>query len=320
VWPQGGPLGAQCDNVANHDLIRQMSVHHHDPSDAKRGHARASARLSILGTAVALTAGFAVVEAVGGVLSGSLALLSDAAHMGTDALSLVLALLAQIWAKRAPTSRHSYGHGRIEALAAFLNSLAMLGLTVWIAAEAITRFSSPKDVQGMVVIWIAALGLAVNIAVAVVLSRDEQDLNVRAALVHVMGDLLGSLAALLAGVVILYGGPSWVDPLLSILVCLLITKSAGSLLRQSYGILMEHVPASVDFDLVAADLREIKGVCGVHNLHIWEISPGHIALTAHLELNDLGEWPLLRVTMQHLLREKYGIDHATIQPELSSDE
>jgi len=103
-------------------------------------------------------------------------------------------------------------------------------------------------------------------------------------------------------------------------VCLLITKSAGSLLRQSYGILMEHVPASVDFDLVAADLREIKGVCGVHNLHIWEISPGHIALTAHLELNDLGEWPLLRVTMQHLLREKYGIDHATIQPELSSDE
>ena len=293
-----------------------MSVHHHDPNDAKRGHARASARFSVLGTAIALTAGFAVVEAVGGVLAGSLALLSDAAHMGTDALSLLLALLAQIWAKRAPTSRHSYGHGRIEALAAFLNSLAMLGLTVWIAAEAITRFTSPKDVQGVVVIWIAALGLAVNIVVAVVLSRDEQDLNVRAALVHVMGDLLGSLAALLAGVVILYGGPNWVDPLLSILVCLLIAKSAGSLLRQSYGILMEHVPVSVDFDLVAADLRKTKGVCGVHNLHIWEISPGHIALTAHIELDDFGDWPRLRIQLQDLLRDKHGIDHATIQPEV----
>jgi cobalt-zinc-cadmium efflux system protein len=156
----------------------------------------------------------------------------------------------------------------------------------------------------------------VNLAVAYVLSRDRDDLNVRAALVHVIGDLLGSVAALIAGVVITLGGPEWMDPLLSVLVCLLIAKSAVALLRQSYGILMEHVPQTVNFDAVAADLQALPGVSGVHNLHIWEISPGHIALTAHIELQTLESWPALRVNLQTMLRERHGIDHATVQPEI----
>ncbi len=293
-----------------------MSLHHHDPVDSAQGHSRAAVQFTALGVAVALTLGFALVELVGGLWSGSLALLSDATHMATDALSLLLALIAQIWARREPTSRHSYGHGRIEALAAFVNSLAMLGLTVWIAAEAFARFADPHGVEGQVVIWIASIGLLVNLAVAYVLSRDRDDLNVRAALVHVIGDLLGSVAALIAGVVITLGGPEWVDPLLSVLVCLLIAKSAVALLRQSYSILMEHVPQTVNFDAVAADLQALPGVSGVHNLHIWEISPGHIALTAHIELQTLESWPALRINLQTMLRERHGIDHATVQPEI----
>ena len=295
-----------------------MSSHHaHDQNDAQRGHARERVPVGSLGWAVVLTLGFAAVELVGGLLSGSLALLSDATHMLTDSLSLVVALAAQFLSKREPTAQHSYGHGRIEALAAFVNSLAMLGVVGWIAWEAMTRMIAPEPVQGMTVIWVAAIGLAVNVVVAWVLSRDRDNLNVRAALVHVLGDLLGSVAALVAGVVIVMGGPVGVDPWLSLLVCVLILKSTFSLLRHSYRILMEYVPDHVDFNAVARDLAQAPDVLGVHNLHIWELSPGHVALTAHMEFRSLNHWPATRIQLQDLLRTKYGIDHATIQPEIT---
>lgn len=295
-----------------------MSSHHaHDQNDAQRGHAREHVPLGSLGWAVVLTLGFAAVELAGGLISGSLALLSDATHMVTDSLSLLVALAAQFLAKREPTAQHSYGHGRIEALAAFVNSLAMLALVGWIAWEAIGRMIAPEPVYGLTVIWVAAIGLAVNLVVAWVLSRDRDNLNVRAALVHVLGDLLGSVAALVAGVVIVAGGPVGVDPWLSLLVCVLILKSTFSLLRHSYRILMEYVPDHVDFNAVAHDLAQAPDVQGVHNLHIWELSPGHIALTAHMEFRTLSHWPATRIQLQDLLRTKYGIDHATIQPEIT---
>jgi len=295
-----------------------VSSHHaHDQNDAQRGHARERVPVGSLGWAVVLTLGFAAVELVGGLLSGSLALLSDATHMLTDSLSLIVALAAQFLSKREPTAKHSYGHGRIEALAAFVNSLAMLGVVGWIAWEAIARMIAPEPVQGMTVIWVAAIGLAVNVVVAWVLSRDRDNLNVRAALVHVLGDLLGSVAALVAGVVIVMGGPVGVDPWLSLLVCVLILKSTFSLLRHSYRILMEYVPDHVDFNAVARDLAQAPDVLGVHNLHIWELSPGHVALTAHMEFRSLNHWPATRIQLQDLLRTKYGIDHATIQPEIT---
>lgn len=295
-----------------------VSSHHaHDQNDAQRGHAREHVPLGSLGWAVVLTLGFAAVELAGGLISGSLALLSDATHMVTDSLSLLVALAAQFLSKREPTAQHSYGHGRIEALAAFVNSLAMLGVVGWIAWEAMTRMIAPEPVQGMTVIWVAAIGLAVNVVVAWVLSRDRDNLNVRAALVHVLGDLLGSVAALVAGVVIVMGGPVGVDPWLSLLVCVLILKSTFSLLRHSYRILMEYVPDHVDFNAVARDLAQAPDVLGVHNLHIWELSPGLVALTAHMEFRSLNHWPATRIQLQDLLRTKYGIDHATIQPEIT---
>jgi len=289
--------------------------HRHDPFDSDRGHAGKSLSLRTLGIAVALTLGFAGVEWFAAIISGSLALLADAGHMLTDATALSLALVAQWLARRGPSATSSYGEGRIEALAAFVNSLAMLGLVIWIGIEAIQRLDSPRDILGETVMLVAAIGLAVNLVVAWVLSRDQQNINTRAALVHVMGDLLGSVAALASGAIIWFTGWAPIDPILSLVVCGLILRSTLSLLRGSYRILMEKVPDSIDFMKVAQSLADHPNVREVHNLHIWETSPEHIHLTAHLVIHEMSEWPQTLRQLQQQLRDVDGIDHATLQPE-----
>lgn len=289
----------------------------HRRGDARQPHRRLRLGTSSLGLAVGLTLGFCFVEVVAGVWSGSLALLADASHMATDSVSLLIALLAQWVAMRQPSSRHSYGHGRIEVLAGLFNGLLMLGLIAWIASEAIGRMLQPQAVLGEMVVIVAVLGLLINAGVAWSLSRGDNSINTRAALVHVWGDLLGSVAALLAGAVIWLGGPNWVDPALSLLVAGLLLRSTMLLLRRAYDLLMEHVPAHISFDRVAADLAKPEAVREVHNLHIWEIHSGQVALTVHLELDRIEHWPDLQLQLQTMLREKHGIDHATIQPEVS---
>lgn len=291
-------------------------LHHHDPHDAAIGHARARTNARALGIAVALTLGFAGIEFFAALFSQSIALMADAGHMVTDSTALFLALVAQWMARRAPTATRSYGDGRIEALAAFVNSLAMLGLALWIAIEAMSRFHSPHEIAGQTVMLVAGIGLLINIVVAWVLSKDQDSLNTKAALVHVLGDLLGSVAAIVSGAVIYFTGWTPIDPLLSLFVCGLILKSTASLLKNSYGILMEHVPSHINFEAVGQDLASIAGVHRVHNLHIWETSPGHINLTAHLEVQSLDHWASDLPKIQSMLRDKHGIDHATVQPEI----
>ena len=292
--------------------------HRHGPLDALTGHTRTAISLRALGLAVVLTLGFAGVEFFAALISGSIALMADAGHMVTDATSLFLALMAQIIALRPPSDKSSYGHGRVEALAAFINSLAMLGIVVWISVEAVQRFTAPREIAGQMVMIVAGIGLLVNILVAWVLSKDQESLNTKAALVHVLGDLLGSVAALASGLVIYLTGWTPIDPLLSIFVCVLILRSTLKLLKTSSGILLEHVPEGIDFRKVADALKTMPGITAVHNLHIWEISPGHIALTAHLDVTDMARWPDTLAQIQECLRRDYGIDHATVQPELTS--
>lgn len=291
-------------------------LHHHDPHDAATGHAREKVNAKALGIAVVLTIGFAAAEFFAALISGSIALMADAGHMVTDSTALFLALMAQFIARKPPSATSSYGHGRIEALAAFVNSLVMLILALWIAKEAIDRFSSPHPIAGVTVMVVAAIGLVINVIVAWVLSRDQDSLNTKAALVHVLGDLLGSVAALISGAVIAATGWTPIDPLLSLFVCALILKSTLSLLTSSFRILMEHVPESVDFHQVARDIEAMPGVRHVHNLHIWEVAPGHVALTAHMEVDTLEQWSSMLRKLQAMLREKHGVDHATLQPEL----
>lgn len=301
------------------DADQYSLLHVHKRGDAAHGHRRETSNASLLGIALAITFSFALIEAIAGYLAGSLALLSDAAHMVTDSAALGLALFAQIIARRPPSARHSFGFGRAEALAAFVNGIAMLILVAWIVGEAITRFYTPHTVDGEMVAIVAAIGLVMNVIVAAILSRDKKSVNTRAALVHVMGDLLGSIAALISGVVIYFTSWMEIDAWLSILVSLLILKSTFSILKESYHFLMEGVPLNIDYIAVGKDLHAVKGVRAVHDLHVWEMSPNQPALIGHIEVDSLRRWPQLMRDINAMLLEQHGIDHVTLQPELVSD-
>jgi cobalt-zinc-cadmium efflux system protein len=279
--------------------------HHHAPSAG-----------GVLLAALVVTLGFAAVEAAAGWWSGSLALLGDAGHMLTDAVALGLAAVAAWVARQPPTLRHSYGMGRAEVMAGLTNGVFMLALVAAILAEAVSRLHAPPAVSPGPVMVVAALGLGVNLVVAWLLHRGEQNLNTRAALLHVMGDLLGSLAALVSGVVIALTGWTLIDPLLSLLICGLIAMSSLRLVRETLHVLMEGVPEYLDLEEVG---RALAGhdprVRSVHDLHIWSLSSGQVALSAHVVLDDMGSWDHVLLEIRRLLHERFDIDHVTLQPE-----
>jgi len=295
--------------------IDPSHLHAHLDGDASHAHSIEARSQKALLAALVLTLLFAMVEVVTGFISNSLALISDAGHMVTDAAALGLALLAQLIAKRPPSARHSFGFVRAEALAAFVNSLAMLGLVGWIAYEAIQRLLHPEPVQGGIVLVVAALGASINLLVAWILSRNNDSINTRAALVNVMGDLLGSLAAIAAGAIIYFTGWLRADPILSIFVSLLILRATLGILRESYHFLMEGVPHAIDYVQVGADMAGVEGVLAVHDLHVWDMSPGHPALIGHVEIRGLEQWPAVLDALRAMLRARHGIDHVTLQPE-----
>lgn len=282
---------------------------HHHYGD---GH---SARRS-LSWALAITVGFAVVEALGGTWAGSLALVSDAGHMFTDAFSLALALAAAWIARRPPSRRHSYGLVRAEIVAALANGLLMLGIVFFILVEAIDRLKNPRPVAGQWVMGIAAVGLAVNLGVAWVLSRGGKNLNTRAALLHVFGDLLGSVAALAAGVIVYFTGWWLADPLLSLVVVSLLLVSTVRLTREALHVLMEGVPEFLDLEAVGRAMAATPGVLSVHDLHIWTLGADRVALSAHVDVADLAQWPGVLGELKKLLAQRFGIDHVTLQPEI----
>ena len=199
-------------------------------------------------------------------------------------------------------------------LAAFVNALAMLALVVWIAIEAVQRLLAPSPVAGPMVMAVAVAGLVVNLAVAWILSRAAGGINARGALLHVFGDLLGSVAALVAGAVIYRTGWTPIDPILSLVVVLLILRSTLALLRESTGVLMERVPAHLSYDAVGRSLAALPGVTGVHDLHVWHMSAERVALSAHVVLADGAAWPRALAAAQRMLARDFGIDHVTLQP------
>ena len=293
--------------------------HDHDShgGHAHGGHAHPhTGHNGTLIVALLLTLSFAGVEALAGWWSGSLALLSDAAHMLTDSSALGLAAGAAWLARRPPSSKHSYGLVRAEVLAALFNSLLMLVLIGYIVHEAIDRLGAPREIAGSTVIGVAVIGLAINLGVAWVLSRGEATLNSRAALLHVLGDALGSVAAITAGIVIVVTGWTPIDPLLSLLVAALILVSALRLLREVVHVLMEGVPGHVRLNVVGQDLAALGGVLRVHDLHVWTLSSGTIALSAHLEIRDLSDWPGILAAARQTMDSRHGIRHVTLQPEV----
>jgi cobalt-zinc-cadmium efflux system protein len=266
-------------------------------------------------TALAITLAYALIELAAGLWSGSLALTSDAGHMFSDALALGLAAAAAWLARRPPGIKHSYGLARAEVIGATLNGLLMLGIIVVLVVEAVERILVPRPVSADVVIAVAAVGLVVNAGVAWILSRGHHDLNVRGALVHVLGDLLSSFAALIAGAVVYATGWLLIDPILSLVIAVLILLTTLRLLRDTLHVLMEGVPAAVDFAEIGSALAGVAGVAAVHDLHVWSIGSRGAALSAHLDIERLDDWPSVLSASQALLHDRFGITHITLQPE-----
>lgn len=271
---------------------------------------------SYLPVALIVTLLYAGVEAGAGWWAGSLALLSDAGHMLTDALALALAATAAWAARWPPTARLSFGLQRIEILAALGNAGFMLAVILGIAWSAAERLLHPVPVQGLVVTGVALLGLAINLGVAWLLAHGESTLNTRAALLHVMGDLLGSVAALASGLVIQFTGWTPADPLLSLFICALILYSTLRLAREAVHALLEGVPPGLTLPEVGRRMAAVGGVESVHDLHIWSLSSSHAALSAHVVVCDLEDWPRILAALTELLHKDFEIRHATLQPEL----
>jgi cobalt-zinc-cadmium efflux system protein len=258
-----------------------------------------------------------VLEVAGGLFSGSLALLADAAHMGTDALALLLALVASRLRERSGGPRHSYGLRRAPVLSAFANGLLLLGLSGWVVAEAVQRVMEPPPVLAGPMLGVAIVGLLANVvAFALLHGGDRTDLNLRGALLHVIGDMLGSVAAIVAALVMLSTGWMLADPLLSVGVAGLVGFAALNLLRQSAHILLEGAPAGVELERLERELPgRVPGLADVHHLHVWSLAPEETLLTCHARVAAGADPDAVRAALRATLVEHYGIGHATIETE-----
>ncbi|MCB1907581.1 MAG: cation transporter [Rhodocyclaceae bacterium] len=290
------------------------SHRHHQHSHGHHEQRAAGSERRLL-LALALTLGFAGIEAAAGWHADSLSLLGDAGHMLTDSLALGIAALAAVLARRPPTPRHSYGLARSKTLAAFANALFMLLLISALLWQSLQRLDTPRPVDADTVTVVALIGLVINVVVATLLAGHGHDLNTRAALLHVIGDLLGSIAALASGVLIKLTGWMPVDALLAMLIAGLIAASTLGLLRSAMHTLMNGVPRDLSLPEVGRRLAGVDGVNGVHDLHIWELDDQRIALSAHVSVRDMGDWPQVLARLQRCAREAFGIEHPTFQPE-----
>ncbi|MGD9806135.1 MAG: cation diffusion facilitator family transporter [Hyphomicrobiaceae bacterium] len=307
-----------------------MSDHFHSHSDDhdlghdhghSHGHAHshgAGASERRLSIAAALTGLFMLAEVVGGYVSGSLALIADAGHMLTDFASLALAWYGIRLARRPADWRRTYGYDRFSVLAAFTNGIALFVIAAWIMVEAWHRISQPSDVLGGIMLWVALAGLTVNILVFYILHTGEhQNLNIRAASLHVLGDLLGSVAALAAALVIMTTGWMLIDPLLSVLVALIILRSAWYVVAESGHILLEGAPSGIDSRALAADLvTAVPNVTDVHHVHAWSISEERPMVTLHARISETATEPeAVTAAIKRRLKERFKIAHATIEIE-----
>ena len=295
--------------------------HRHEPASPLR-HAAGSAsphaddQRRLLG-ALWLTGGFMVVEVGGGVIAGSLALLADAGHMLTDTAALGFACIAGLVARRPMDGQRSYGYHRFPVLAAYVNAVTLLLIVAWIGVEAAGRIRQPVEILEGPMLAVAVVGLLVNLAAFRLLHGGRTDsLNVRGALVHVLGDLLGSIAAIIAALVIMTTGWTLIDPILSLLVALLVLRSAVSLLRRSGHVLMEGRPEHLDAADVARTIAEdVPEVSDVHHMHIWSLSPGRPIMTFHARVDRGASHDRALERVLACLYERFGVGHATVQLE-----
>jgi cobalt-zinc-cadmium efflux system protein len=267
--------------------------------------------------AACLTGGFMIAEAFGGIITGSLALLADAGHMLSDSVSLILAWFAFQLAGRKATSRLTYGFDRVKTLVAYTNGLTIFAIGLWIVYEAVHRAFEPAPILGGPMLVIALLGLGVNIAAFFVLhGGDRESLNMRGAILHVIGDMQGSVAAIAAAIIILYTGWYPIDPILSALVAILLFRSAWALVKEAGHMLLEGTPDGLDRDAIARDITSnIKGVVSVHHMHVWSLDGTRNMATMHACLKEGTDARATIIDIKLRMATKHRIDHVTVEPE-----
>jgi cobalt-zinc-cadmium efflux system protein len=313
------PRANQTDDHGSRHDHENPSPAAHETADAPDLDRPARVDRRPLVIAMAITTTFFIVELVGAYVSNSLALLADAAHMLTDVAALGLALFAMWLATRATGPERTFGHLRAEILAALVNAVSLIVLAIYIFWEAWQRFQEPPEVESGTLLVVAVAGMLANIASAWVLSRGgghRANLNTRGAFLHVLGDLLGSVATITAALIIAFTGWYAADPLLSVLIGGLVVFGAWSLLRESVDVLLEAAPRGIVIADVRRAMDAMPGVEGVHDLHVWTVTSGLTALSAHVETANLASWETCMTALATMLRERFGIAHATLQPEL----
>lgn len=300
-----------------------MGLHHnhaHGHGHSHGHHHGAGANKKALLISLMIITTFLIVEVIGGFLTNSLALLSDAGHMLSDSSALFLSLLAMYFAAKKPSPQKTYGFYRFEILAALINGVTLVLISLYIFWEAVQRLVAPPEVASLSMMGIAFIGLLANIAAALVLMQGDykNNLNLRSAFLHVLGDMLGSVGAIAAGFVMWQFGWYVADPIISIVVGILVLLSAWRVTKESVNVLMEGTPSNVDIGSVSATLASIPGVKSVHDLHVWTVTSGFDSLTCHLHVEEeVSSYPILHEAL-HLLEKRFGITHATIQIENDS--
>ncbi|ALN77335.1 MULTISPECIES: cation diffusion facilitator family transporter [Staphylococcus] len=267
-----------------------------------------------------ITLFFTIVEFAGGILSNSLALLSDSFHMLSDVIALGLSMVAIYFASRKPTAKYTFGYLRFEIIAAFLNGLALAIISIWIFYEAIMRIIYPKPVESGLMLVIATIGLIVNIVLTIILMRSlksENNINIQSALWHFIGDLLNSVGVILAVVLIYFTGIQMIDPILSMVIAVVILRGGYKIMRNAVSILMESVPEHLDTDEIMDDMKRVDQVLDVHEFHLWSITTAHYSLSAHVVLDSKSGHDAYETInkLERLLKEKYGLSHTTLQIE-----
>lgn len=265
-----------------------------------------------------LTLFFTIVEIVGGIVSNSLALLSDSAHMISDVVALGLSMTAIYLSRRQPNSRYTFGYLRFEIIASFLNGLALCVIAVGIFIEGVKRFIHPEEVDFGLMLTIAIIGFVVNLVLTIVLSRshkEEENLNIQSALWHFIGDLLSSAGVIAAAIIIYFTGLQFFDPLISMVIGGIIFTGGAKILKESTAILMESVPHKFNLEEIRADIAKVEGVEDVHEMHLWSVSTDHYSLTAHLFIREDIQPFCIILAANEMLKDKYGITHATLQME-----
>jgi len=289
-----------------------MSGHHHHHNHS---HGAGSSRKALL-WAFLINAAFLIIEFIGGVLSGSLALLADAGHMLTDVAALGVAIWVAKVVTRPPSSRRTYGYGRAEVISGLLNGLSLWVIVAYIVFESIKRFWEPQTVDVQIMLPVAVAGLLANVISAVFLmSPHKGDLNIRGAFLHLVADAVGSVGAILAALAIHFGGWAWADPLASLFIALLIFSSSWGLVKDSIHILLEGAPENIDSDKIRSELKKLEKVEEVHDLHVWCVGSGELVLTAHMIVKDNGDYQNVLLEAKEKIKEKFNINHTTFQVE-----